>query len=145
MRKRGINVAVSNQGISGDTTAGMLNRLDSAVPDGTRVVIFDSPAANDGNNGKKAHSGVIDHDGNVRTIIERLRARGIAVVALGPATDAPIAESAGASYCGRLYQGVAQEDLAGPRAGMIHPNPKGHAAIAARILPCAMRALGKKG
>jgi acyl-CoA thioesterase-1 len=37
LRQRGINVGVANQGVNGDTSDGMLSRLDSAVPDGTRV------------------------------------------------------------------------------------------------------------
>jgi acyl-CoA thioesterase-1 len=39
---KGYNVNVTNAGISGDTNEGMLARLDSAVPDGTKVVILDT-------------------------------------------------------------------------------------------------------
>jgi acyl-CoA thioesterase-1 len=46
LRARGINVQVINAGINGDTTAGMLARLDRAVPRGTSVVIF-QPGGND--------------------------------------------------------------------------------------------------
>jgi acyl-CoA thioesterase I len=46
LRARGKDVRVVNAGVSGDTSAGMLGRLDSAVPDGTRVVILD-PGNND--------------------------------------------------------------------------------------------------
>src|SRR4051812_26986085 len=35
---KGRNVRVINAGISGDTNAGMLARLDSAVPEGTKIV-----------------------------------------------------------------------------------------------------------
>ena len=38
---KGRNVHVTNAGISGDTNAGMLARLDSAVPQGTKVVLLD--------------------------------------------------------------------------------------------------------
>jgi acyl-CoA thioesterase I len=37
---RGHNVHVANAGISGDTNAGMLARLDQAVPEGTRIVLL---------------------------------------------------------------------------------------------------------
>jgi hypothetical protein len=37
---KGYNVHVANAGISGDTNAGMLARLDQAVPDGTRIVLL---------------------------------------------------------------------------------------------------------
>ena len=38
---KGHHVHVANAGINGDTNAGMLNRLDSAVPAGTRIVLLD--------------------------------------------------------------------------------------------------------
>ena len=38
---KGRNVHVTNAGISGDTNAGMLARLDSAVTQGTKVVLLD--------------------------------------------------------------------------------------------------------
>ena len=46
LRRRGINANVTNAGIPGDVTAGMLNRLDSAVPVGTDLVVL-QPGSND--------------------------------------------------------------------------------------------------
>lgn len=40
LRAKGRNSHVVNAGISGDTTGGMLARLDSSVPEGTRLVIL---------------------------------------------------------------------------------------------------------
>lgn len=40
LRQRGHAVAVDNQGINGDTTDGVLARLDGAVPTGTQLVIL---------------------------------------------------------------------------------------------------------
>src|ERR1700684_819626 len=40
LRAKGYQATVANAGISGDTTIGMLERLDSAVPDGTQLVIL---------------------------------------------------------------------------------------------------------
>src|SRR5256885_14806264 len=37
LRAKGYNGHVTNAGINGDTTAGMLARLDTTVPNGTRV------------------------------------------------------------------------------------------------------------
>src|SRR5947208_15053740 len=42
---KGRNVHVTNAGISGDTNAGMLARLDSALPQRTKVVLRDRDAA----------------------------------------------------------------------------------------------------
>lgn len=147
LHQHGVNVSVTNQGVNGDTSDGMLSRLDSAVPEGTRVVIFTCC----GNDNKDARHVVGDHDGNIRTIVGRFRARGIAVVYSGQTLQgshddkgAAIARSGGAAWCGWVYQGVARDDLEDSRAGR-HPTPKGHDAIAARMLPCVMRALGRKG
>src|ERR1700757_3889265 len=40
LKARGHEVTVTNQGVNGDTTAGVLARLDSAVPPGTNIVIL---------------------------------------------------------------------------------------------------------
>jgi acyl-CoA thioesterase I len=46
LRARGLDVTVINAGVSGDTTGGMMARLDSVVPKGTRLVIL-QPGGND--------------------------------------------------------------------------------------------------
>jgi acyl-CoA thioesterase I len=40
LRARGHQVTVTNQGVNGDTTTGVLVRLDSAMPPGTNIVIL---------------------------------------------------------------------------------------------------------
>jgi acyl-CoA thioesterase-1 len=74
LRAKGLNVRVINAGINGDTTGGMLRRLDSVVPPGTRVVIL-QPGGND------ARKGVGEQvEGNLAAINSRLAARGIKVI-----------------------------------------------------------------
>jgi acyl-CoA thioesterase-1 len=73
LRARGLSVNVVNAGINGDTTEGMLSRLDDAVPNGTRVVIL-QPGGNDLRKGRADRTAEIQ---------SRLRARGIRVVMLG--------------------------------------------------------------
>src|SRR3979409_1477369 len=51
LRAKGVNVHVVNAGINGDTTEGMLGRLDSAVPNGTSAVIL-KPGGNDRRKGR---------------------------------------------------------------------------------------------
>jgi acyl-CoA thioesterase-1 len=46
LRARGFNVNVINAGVNGDTTGGMMARVDSVVPKGTSVVIL-QPGGND--------------------------------------------------------------------------------------------------
>jgi acyl-CoA thioesterase-1 len=74
LRAKGLNVRVINAGVNGDTTGGMLSRLNSAVPPGARVVIL-QPGSND------MRKGVGDQmEGNLAAIESRLAARGIKVV-----------------------------------------------------------------
>lgn len=72
LRAKGLNCRVINAGINGDTTAGMLGRLDRAVPNGTRAVIL-QPGGNDGRKGSPVRTAEIQ---------SRLSARGIPVIML---------------------------------------------------------------
>jgi acyl-CoA thioesterase I len=70
LRARGLEVRVINAGVNGDTTGGMLARLDRVVPKGTSVVIL-QPGGNDR---RKLASD------NTPAIQSRLSAMGIKVV-----------------------------------------------------------------
>ena len=56
LKARGLDARVTNAGINGDTTAGMLARLSSAVPAGTQIVIL-QPGGNDRRRGVAAERG----------------------------------------------------------------------------------------
>jgi acyl-CoA thioesterase-1 len=79
LRKQGINANVTNAGANGDVTAGMLSRLDSAVPKGTDIVIL-QPGANDLRffGTKEARTA------NIAAMVARVRARGIRVIVYDP-------------------------------------------------------------
>src|SRR5579872_3045301 len=70
LRAKGFDVTVINAGISGDTTGGMMARLDSAVPKGTRVVIL-QPGGNDMRKGAQNYAA---------ELVSRLHAMGAKVV-----------------------------------------------------------------
>ena len=72
LRAKRSNVRVVNAGINGDTTEGMLRRLDRSVPNGTSLVIL-QPGGND----RRKHSQ--DRTGEIQN---RLRTRGIPVILL---------------------------------------------------------------
>ena len=72
LRARGLSVHVINAGINGDTTGGMLARLDRVVPKGTSVVIL-QPGGND----RRKHAA--DQTSEIRS---RLAAMAITVVML---------------------------------------------------------------
>jgi acyl-CoA thioesterase I len=80
LRARGFDAHVVNAGISFDTTAGMLNRLQEAVPEGTQIVIL-QPGKNDlrffGSKKQRA--------ANIKAIVERLHVRKIHVILVDPA------------------------------------------------------------
>jgi len=78
LRARGHQVTVTNQGVNGDTTAGMLARLDSAVPPGTDIVILKVEA----NDQALYHVSPDVSAANIRTIVARLRAKGAEVYLL---------------------------------------------------------------
>jgi acyl-CoA thioesterase I len=79
LRKKGISANVTNAGVLGDVTAGMLSRLDAAVPKGTDIVIL-QPGANDlrffGTKAARA--------ANIAAMVQRLHARGIRVIVYDP-------------------------------------------------------------
>jgi len=79
LRKKGIDADVTNAGALGDVTAGMLSRLDAAVPKGTDIVIL-QPGANDLRffGTKEARAA------NIAAMAKRLRARGIRVIVYDP-------------------------------------------------------------
>jgi acyl-CoA thioesterase I len=79
LRAKGKNYSVSNQGIYGDTTSGVLGRLDSAVPQGTRIVIL-MIGGNDVRRGATTEQA----KAGVNEIVARLRARNIRVINASP-------------------------------------------------------------
>jgi acyl-CoA thioesterase I len=115
LRAKGIDAHVRNAGIAGDSTAGMLRRMDSAVPNGTRIVILQT-GGNDAREGG-------DTSANTAQITSKLEARGIKVILL----DRPSA-----------YAPASTRDPDGE-----HYNAQGHAAIAAGLLPQVLAAAGK--
>jgi acyl-CoA thioesterase I len=81
LRKRGIDANVTNAGVNGDVTAGMLRRIDAAVPKGTDIVIL-QPGAND----LRFFGTKAARTANIAAMAARLRARGIRVVVYDPPT-----------------------------------------------------------
>lgn len=75
LRAKGRPMSVTAAGVSGDTTAGMLARLSSAVPDGTKIAVLQI-AGNDGLRGMSASAAAA----NRAEIRRRLHARGIRTV-----------------------------------------------------------------
>jgi acyl-CoA thioesterase-1 len=78
LKARGHDVVITNAGVSGDTSAGGLSRLDWSVPDGTDLVILEL-GANDMLRGVPP----VVTEKNLIAMIERLEDRNIDVILAG--------------------------------------------------------------
>jgi acyl-CoA thioesterase-1 len=76
LQARGSATSVINAGVSGETTSQILARVNSSVPEGTKVVILSIFMLNDGRRGVSAAM----HRSNVAGIYQQLRARHIRVI-----------------------------------------------------------------
>jgi acyl-CoA thioesterase-1 len=115
LHAQGHNVRVVNAGINGDTTGGMLRRLDHVVPRGARVVIL-QPGGND-----RRRNLAADRAGNIAAIERRLHARGVHVVMLE----------------NTMFRGLPHQPDG------VHLTPEGYRALAQSLLPQVAGALGR--
>ena len=152
LRGKGYKVDVVNAGVSGDTVADGLARLDWSIPEGTDAVIVEL-GANDALRGldpKLARSGLDE-------IVKRLRQRHVAVMLagmyaprnFGPEYSAqfdPIYPELAKTYDLPLYpfflDGVATDPKLNQGDGL-HPTGAGVDVIVARILPTVEALLTK--
>jgi acyl-CoA thioesterase I len=109
LRAKGRPMSVTNAGISGDTTGGMLARLSSAVPPGTKIVILQIG----GNDARKGIS-LASARANRAEIHRQLHARSIRTI-----------EADG------YVQSAVRSGLRQPDG--IHMTPEGHRRVAQQI------------
>jgi acyl-CoA thioesterase I len=151
LKDKGIDVDMTNAGVSGDTSSGGRDRLDWSVPDGTDVVILEL-GANDALRGldpKVTREALSD-------ILTRLKARKIAVLLCGmvappnygsdyAARFNAIYPDLAASFGVPLYpfflEGVAADAKLNQADGM-HPTPEGVDVIVKNILPSVEALVG---
>ena len=119
LKARGIDAQVINAGLSGDTTAGMLARLDAFLLDGTHLLIL-QPGTND----TRYAISAAETAGNIARIKQRLDERGIKLVVIEN------------TFLGTLPDTEMQSDG-------IHYTPAGYAILAERLLPRVLAALGR--
>ena len=144
LRAEGFDVAVVNAGVSGDTSAGGLSRIDWVLRSDPDVVVVEL-GANDALRGQPP----MNTERNLRGIVERARSSGAAVLLLG--MDVPT--SLGLDY-GRKFSAVyprIAEDLDVPlvpgfvrEVGLdpglmqpdgLHPTAEGHRVLAESLVP----------
>ncbi|MEI7871025.1 MAG: arylesterase [Alphaproteobacteria bacterium] len=144
LKAGGRNVSVINHGVSGDTTAGGVERIDWMLADKPDIVLVEL-GANDALRGSDPASA----ERNLDAIITKLKAAGVTVWLAGMLAPRNYGPEYAAQFDG-LYKrladkhnvplypffldGVAQ-DPALNQADGIHPNPKGVDIVVERILP----------
>ena len=116
LRAKGVDAQVSNAGVPFDTTATMLKRIDTDVPNGTDIVIL-QPGAND----RRFFGTKEQRAANIAEMQRRLRARSIEVIVYDE--EIPL----------RYYT-----------FDFIHLTREGHALIAAALLPRVMALVGRQ-
>jgi len=144
LRREGFPHSVVNAGVSGDTTAGGLRRVDWVLRARPEVAII-ALGANDGLRGQSVQA----MRENLDRIVERLRAAGARVLLAGmrlppnygadftrdfAAVYPEIARRAGIAFMPFLLDGVAADPRLNQGDG-IHPNAAGHRVIAERLWP----------
>ena len=151
LQDKGIAVAMTNAGVSGDTSSGGRDRLDWSVPDGTEGVIVEL-GANDALRG-------IDPEvtrAALTDIVAKLKARGIAVMLCGmlaPPNYGPdyaarfnpvysdISKKFGVPLYPFFLDGVAADARLNQADG-IHPTAEGVGIIVNNIMPTVEAFLG---
>jgi acyl-CoA thioesterase-1 len=111
LQARGSNLRVTNAGVSGDTTGGMLARLSSDVPEGTKIVILQF-----GGNDFRRNNPPEMRQANIASIQQELRKRGIRMV-----------------QADGFVRSVRAAGFAQPDG--IHLTPEGYRRVAAQLLP----------
>jgi acyl-CoA thioesterase-1 len=154
LTREGHEFEVVNAGVSGDTSAGGLRRLEWAMADGHPKILVVALGGNDGLRGLPPEQ----LEANLATIIERAQKRGLTVILAG--MEAP--PNFGADYTARfravyptlakrydvplipfLLQGVAGDPAFNQPDG-IHPNQRGAQVVADLVWRTLEPALGQK-
>ena len=135
---QGVSAEVRNAGVPGDTSAGGLGRLNSAVRRDTTLCVVEF-----GGNDRRLFPASQTHD-YLDAIVGQLKARGVGVilVEIGDPerheAQRQVAEAHGVPLFLDLFQGVGP-DLRQPDG--IHPNAAGEKVIAQRLAPVVAKAL----
>ena len=152
LKKAGIDAVVINAGVSGDTSAGGLSRLDWSLADHPDAAILEL-----GGNDMLRGIAPAETEKNLRAIMDRLKAAHVKVLLtgmhaqhnLGPdyvkAFDAiypRLAKQSNVLFYPFILDGVALNPKLNQADGM-HPNPAGVKIIVARILPLVKKLVAR--
>ena len=151
LNAEGVDAVVENAGVSGDTSAGGLARLDWALDGSTPDLVILELGANDGLRGLPPDR----TEANLDAIMERLHKNNIPVLLAGMLAPPNMGKEYGGNFSS-MYPRLAKKydavfypfflegAIGNPelmQKDNLHPNPKGVDAIVAGILPYVRRAL----
>ncbi|HSM94729.1 MAG TPA: arylesterase [Rhizomicrobium sp.] len=152
LKKKGIDATVINAGVSGDTSAGGLSRLDWSLADHPNAAMIEL-GSNDALRGIDPAS----TEKNLAAILTRLKAQHIPVLLLGmraPKNYGPeyeakfdaiypkLSRQFGTLYYSFVLDGVALNPKLNQADG-IHPNPAGVKIIVGKIMPDVLKLVGE--
>lgn len=129
LQGEGYSVSVANEGMAGETTRDILNRLNRAVPDGTKIVIL-QPGTNDKVSTRKRTSlSPAETRNNVEQILARLKERNISAILLGYPGDGgrEIAQKYSAIWYGQPTKDISPDMIQTDRQ---HFTKEGYAVLA---------------
>ena len=144
LKAQGRNVAVLNHGVSGDTTAGGLDRVDWMLADKPDIVLVELG----GNDALRGTDPAVTEK-NLSAIVEKLKAAGVTVWLAGMLAPRNLGSDYVTAFDG-LYKRIAEkyrvplypfifdgleQNATFVQADGIHPNPHGAQIIADRLLP----------
>jgi acyl-CoA thioesterase-1 len=144
LKAQGRNVTILNQGVSGDTTAGGLERLDWMLADKPDIVLVEL-------GGNDALRGIDPKvtEKNLSAIVEKLKGAGVTVWLAGMLAPRNLGSEYVTAFDG-LYKRIAEkyrvplypfildgleQNATFVQADGIHPNPHGAQIVADRLLP----------
>jgi acyl-CoA thioesterase-1 len=152
LKKSGVDAVVTNAGVSADTSAGGLARLDWSLADHPDAVILEL-----GSNDMLRGTPPAETEKNLRAILDKLKAAHVKVLFTGmhaqrnlgaqyvkefDAIYPRLAKQYGVLFYPFFLDGVALNPKLNQADGM-HPNPAGVKVIVARMLPFVKKLVGR--
>jgi acyl-CoA thioesterase-1 len=125
LKAKGYDVNIVNAGVTSETSAGTLSRIDSVITPGTKIVIYDVGGGNDADTGASGGTAA-----NTAQIAQRIRAHGAVAI-------------------NASKQSVVGSEKSNPSAWIAgdphhHITTQSQARLAASLVPKVIAAIGKK-
>ena len=144
LREMGYRYSVQNAGVSGDTTAGLLTRMDWLLEWGTPALAILCIGGNDAFQWKETR----DIEKNIRSIIEKIKAKKIPILLAGMQAPRNLGNEYGKQYEAIFPRLAAEYDLvlmpfllewvalqsALNQADRIHPNREGYTIVVDNLM-----------